>query len=251
MEEYMKNVKILFVSILCCFFGIGFSLYSFSKDNPDIKGKAGKITASDKKGAGHPDVEISMTCSECHDVEYDAKSTATRMWINNYKQMPKDMLWKKIVDFLPYRQRFVMATVGEENGKYYPTATTADFTLVPEEHIFICSNEKGTEKLAELKKNPLVSMVHYEGSIEGPTPPPTRWWKSVQVFGKATMYDSDSKEFEGLGKKYVFYRVQSERAKKRMVMTKIDIERIIYFDSSLMKEGYSPYQLWENESFKK
>lgn len=247
----MKKMRLLIIAIFCFSFGIYFSHSSFAADNPVEKSKGGKITASDKKSAKHPDTEISMTCSECHEVDYDAKSTATRMWINNYKQMSQDEIWKKITDFLPYRQRFVMATVGGSWWKPSPTATTADFTLVPDEHIIICSNEKGTEKLAQLKKNPLVSMVHFEGSIEGPKPPEKRWWKSVQIFGKATMYDSDAKEFEDLGKKYVFYRVQSDRAKKRMVMTKVDIERVIYFDSSLMKEGYSPYQLWENPDFKK
>ncbi len=247
----MKKMRLLFVLIFCFSFGIYFLCTSFAADNTAEKAKGGKITASDKKSAKHPDTEISMTCSECHEVAYDAKSTATRMWINNYKQMAKDEIWKKIVDFLPYRQRFVMATVGGSWWNPRPTATTADFTIAPDEHIIICSNEKGTEKLAELKKNPYVSMVHFEGSIEGPTPPEKRWWKSVQIFGKATMYDSDAKEFEDLGKKYVFYRVQSDRAKKRMVMTKVDIEKVIYFDSSLMKEGYSPYQLWENPNFKK
>ena len=259
----MKRSKWLLLAALCC----SIALYSYSgsglfaEEKPAAKepakepaktpvGKSKEIKASDKKISGHPNIEISMTCSECHDVKYDAESTATKTWINNYTQMSKDALWKKISDFLPYRQRFVMATIGESKGKIYPTATTADFTLIPDEHIFICSNEKGTEKMIELQKNPLVSMVHFEGSIEGPTPPPVRWWKSVQVYGKATTYEPGTKEFDELAKKYVFYRIQSERALKRMLMTKIDIYRIIYFDSSLMKEGFSPYQLWENDKIK-
>ena len=247
----MKKLRLALILIFICIFGIYFFHNSFAADSTVAKEKGGKITASDKKSSSHPTTEISMTCSECHEVDYDAKSTATRMWINNYKQMTRDEIWKKIADFLPYRQRFVMATVGGSWWNPYPTATTADFTLVPDEHIIICSNEKGTEKLAQLKKNPYVSLVHFEGSIEGPIPPEKRWWKSVQIFGKATMFDSDAKEFDELGKKYVFYRVQSDRAKKRMVMTKVDIERVIYFDSSMMKEGFSPYQLWENPNFKK
>ena len=187
-------------------------------------------------------------------MKYDAESTATKTWINNYAQLPKDEIWKKISDFLPNRQRFVMATVGSKGiwpfKKHYPTATTADFTLIPDERIIICSNEKGTEKLSELKKNPLVSMVHFEGSIEGPVTPKKRYWKSVQIFGKATMYESDHPEFSVLAEKYHFYRIRSDRAYKRMVMTKIDIQRVIYFDSTLMKDGYSPYQLWENDELK-
>ncbi|MBI5375459.1 MAG: pyridoxamine 5'-phosphate oxidase family protein [Candidatus Schekmanbacteria bacterium] len=251
----MTRLRWLLVIVLCGSLGF-YSAGLFAADEKpgaasaasapaETKVKPAAIKATDKKIPNHPNVEISMTCSECHEVQYDAESTATKTWINNYAQMPKDALWKKISDFLPNRQRFVMATVGEKDGKYYPTATTADFTLVPDEHIFICSNEKGTEKMTELTKNSLVSMVHYEGSIEGPTPPSVRWWKSVQVFGKATPYEPGTAEFSDLAKKYVFYRVTPDRALKRMIMTRIDVERIIYFDSSLMKEGFSPYQLWE------
>ncbi|RMF92847.1 MAG: pyridoxamine 5'-phosphate oxidase family protein [Candidatus Schekmanbacteria bacterium] len=250
----MKRSSILL--ILCVIISTVFILFlGISETKGGIAEKTpAPIKADQVKPSGHPETKISMTCSECHEVEYDAESTATKTWIKNYAQLPKDELWKRIVAFLPYRQRFVMATVGSKGiwpfKKYYPTATTADFTLVPDERIIICSNEKGTEKLAELKKNPWVSMVHYEGSIEGPVPPKKRYWKSVQIFGKATMYESDDPEFDELAKKYHFYRIRSERAYKRMVMTKVDIKRIIYFDSTLMKEGYSPYQLWVNDKFK-
>lgn len=219
-----------------------------SADSPAV------IKADAKQPSTHPDTEMSVTCSECHEVQYDAVSTATKTWINNYAQLPKDELWKRISGFLPYRQRFVMATVGSKGiwpfKKYYPTATTADFTLVPDERIIICSNEKGTEKMAELEENPLLSMVHYEGAIEGPVEPTNRYWKSVQIFGRVSMHDSEDPEFNTLAEKYHFYRIRNERAYKRMIMTKVDIQRIIYFDSTLMKEGYSPYQLWINDEFK-
>ena len=237
---------ILFLSVI--------PMLAESETTGEKESSATSIKADAKQPSSHPETEMSMTCSECHEVKYDAESTATKTWINNYAQMKKDELWKKISEFLPDRQRFVMATVGSKGmlfwKKHYPTATTADFTLVPDERVIICSNEKGTEKLSELKKNPMVSMVHFEGSIEGPVTPKKRYWKSVQIFGKATMYESDHPEFNDLAEKYHFYRIRSNRAYKRMVMTKIDIQRVIYFDSTLMNEGYSPYQLWINDELK-
>ena len=246
-----RIVPVVLLPLLLLFF---LTIPLFAGSETAEKDAPAAIKADAKQPSTHPDTEMSVTCSECHEVKYDAVSTATKTWINNYSQMPKDELWKRISEFLPYRQRFVMATVGSTGiwpfKKYYPTATTADFTLVPDERIIICSNEKGTEKMSELDKNPMVSMVHYEGAIEGPVEPTNRYWKSVQVFGKATMYESDHPEFNILAEKYHFYRIRNERAYKRMVMTKIDIERIIYFDSTLMKEGYSPYQLWTNDEIK-
>jgi len=251
----MKKIvpAVLMLLLIFCFSAI--PLLAGSETVEKNEPSPAAIKADAKQPSSHPETEMSVTCSECHEVKYDAESTATKTWINNYAQMPKDELWKRISEFLPYRQRFVMATVGSKgiwpfNKKYYPTATTADFTLVPDERIIICSNEKGTEKMSELKKNPWVSMVHYEGAIEGPVAPTNRYWKSVQVFGRASMYESDHPEFNTLAEKYHFYRIRNDRAYKRMVMTKVDIQRIIYFDSTLMKEGYSPYQLWVNDEFK-
>ena len=91
----MKKLRLALILIFICIFGIYFFHNSFAADSTVAKEKGGKITASDKKSSSHPTTEISMTCSECHEVDYDAKSTATRMWINNYKQMTRDEIWKK------------------------------------------------------------------------------------------------------------------------------------------------------------
>jgi len=196
----------------------------------------------------HVPVKPTVTCSECHEVEYDAKSNATKMWINNYKLYSKDEIWKWIVDFLPERERFVVATVGEDG---IPTASTIDFNLIPDERILLSVNEKGTEKVLQLMKNPWISMVHYEGSIEGPKAPERRYWKSVQVLGKAKILESGTKEFEDALRKYKLARTPTEQAKKRFNMLRVEIYRAIVFNSDNMKIGYSPYQIWENERIKK
>jgi len=195
----------------------------------------------------HKPVPPEVTCAECHDVSYDAESNATKMWINNYKLFSKEEIWQWIVDFLPDRERFVVSTVGEDS---IPTASTIDFHLIPEEKVFLCVNEKGTEKVIQLMKNPWVSMVHYVGSIEGPKAPEKRYWQSVQVLGKAKVLEPGTAEFEESLIKYKPARTSMDQSRKRFNMLKISIKKIIVFNSENMKNGYSPYQIWENKDFK-
>lgn len=239
----VKNLFIILTVISIFITSLNFLL----ADEKEIK-KAGPISSTALLSKGHIPVSPTITCSECHEVKYDAKSTATKMWINNYKLFPRNDVWKWVVDFLPDRERFVVATVGEDS---IATASTIDFTLVPDEKVLLCVNEKGTEKVLQLEKNPWMSMVHYEGSIEGPKAPEKRYWKSVQILGKAKVLESGTKEFEDALAKYKLARTPSEQAKKRFNMLRVEISRVIVFNSENMKNGYSPYQIWENEKVQK
>jgi len=241
MTSNLKKILISFLLFLA--FVLSFSVTLLFAAEGVVQ-KAQPLSSTAVLGKSHIPVKPTVTCSECHDVKYDAKATATKMWINNYPLYKKDEVWKWIVDFLPDRERFVVATVGEDS---MATASTVDFVLVPEERIFLCVNEKGTEKVLQLEKNPWVSMVHYEGSIEGAKAPEKRYWKSVQVFGKAKVIEGGTKEFEDMLAKYKLARTPSDQARKRFNMLRVEIYRIITFNSENMKNDLSPYQIWENE----
>ena len=240
MASILKKILIASIFLALLFFIPVTSLFAAEV----VFQKASPISSTAVLGKSHIPVKPTVTCSECHDVKYDAKTTATKMWINNYKVYSNDEVWKWIVDFLPDRERFVVATVGEDS---MPTASTVDFVLVPEERIFLCVNEKGTEKMLQIEKNPWVSMVHYDGSIEGPKAPEKRYWRSVQVLGKAKVVEGGTKEFEDLLAKYKLARTPSEQAKKRFNMLRVEIYRIITFNSENMKNDLSPYQIWKND----
>ena len=236
----MKMTKFLIV----CF---SVSLFYFTPQSngfdKNAETPAPSIRASAKLPKNHQLIEPKITCSECHTVKYDAESTATGMWVNNYKLFSQDEIWKWIVDFLPARERFVTATTGDNN---IPTSSTVDFVLLPDEKIFLSVNEKGTEKVIQLQKNPWISMTHYGGSIEGPKAPEKRFWKSGQVLGKVDVLEPGSEGFEDMLKKYNPARTSMTQSMKRFNMLRVKIHRIMVFDSDNLKIGYSPYQLWEN-----
>lgn len=239
----MKMMKILVTLISIALIGV--AAQSAVADN-NLQ-KSSPIAANAKLPKVHEPVEPTITCSECHTVKYDAESTATKMWLNNYKVFSQDEIWKWIVDFLPDRERFVTATSGENN---IPTSSTVDFVLIPDEKIFLSVNEKGTEKVIQLQKNPWISMTHYVGSIEGPKAPEKRYWQSVQVLGEVEVLEPGTPEFEEMLIKYSPARTSIKQSSKRFNMLKVKIHKIMVFDSENLKKGYSPYQLWENKDLK-
>ena len=205
----------------------------------ETKGDAMPIDASAKMSLTHPEYDLSMTCAECHPTTLDAISTATTLYINSLKRLERDEVWKRIEAFLPGRERFVLATSYHNK----PTATTIDFVLDPGEKVSYAVCEKGTQKLEQIKENPAVSMVCYEGWTVAHGG--RKQWKSVQIEGRAEVVDSNGPRFETYLDKYHLVRLSKERAKKRMDILRVVIEKAIFFDSALLKSGFSVYQVWE------
>ena len=236
--------------MICSTFGLMFLIthYGISAEktgdviksaSAGTKGEAMPIDASAKMSPTHPAYDLSMTCAECHPTTLDAISTATTLYINSLKRLKRDEVWKRIEAFLPGRERFVLATSYGNR----PTATTIDFVLDPGEKVSYAVCEKGTQKLEQIKENPAVSMVCYEGwTVAGGG---KKQWKSVQIEGRAEVVDSNGPRFETYLDKYHLVRLSKERAKKRMDILRVVIEKAIFFDSALLKSGFSVYQVWE------
>ena len=205
-------------------------------------GEALPIDGSAKMSSAHPEYDLSMTCVECHPTTLDAISSATTLYINNLKRLERDELWKRIEVFLPGRERFVLATSYHNK----PTATTIDVVLDPVEKVTYTVCEKGTQKLEQIKENPVVSMVCYEGWTVARGG--KKQWRSVQIEGRAEVVFSGDPRFEPYLDKYQLVRLSKERAKKRMDILRVTIEKVIFFDSTLFKSGFSPYQMWEGGS---
>ena len=206
-------------------------------EGPPIK--AGQLLTKE-----HPEYARGMVCVECHPVAFDAVTSSTRQFTLNYPQLSNEEVWKKIETFLPGRERFVLTTVYNNE----PTATTVDMVLEKDEKVFYVMCEKGTEKLMQIKQNPRVCAVHFEGwTLAGAEQNPDlkKEWMSVQVRGDAEVIPPDDPRFETIVKKYKPVRLTLERAVLRFDAVRITPTSAIYFDTNLPDEKKGVYQYWE------
>jgi uncharacterized pyridoxamine 5'-phosphate oxidase family protein len=197
------------------------------------------ITSGQVMSQKHPPYARGMVCVECHTVIFDAVTSSTRQYINNYPQLKNDAVWKKIEAFLPGRERFSLATVYNSE----PTATTVDMVLDKKDKVFYVVCEKGTEKLYQIKQNPKISAVHYAGwTVAGGG---EKEWKSVQVRGTAEVIPSADARYGTIIDKYHLARLSRERAVLRFDLIRITPSDIVYFDTNLADENAGIYQRWE------
>jgi len=190
---------------------------------------------------GHADYPRGMTCAECHDVSFDGITSATMQFVNNFGALENDQIWERIVEFLPGRERFGIATV--QDG--IPIATTVDMVLDPDEKVLFVVSEKGTEKLMQLRKNPNISAVRYKGwtVADGGK----KEWISVQIRGTAEIIESDDDRFMGFLEKYNLVRVTPERAVRRFDLIRVTPKEIYYFNTNLGANKKSVYQHWKRD----
>ncbi|MBT8443661.1 MAG: pyridoxamine 5'-phosphate oxidase family protein, partial [Gammaproteobacteria bacterium] len=196
------------------------------------------LRADQVMSGDHREYQRGMTCAECHDVSFDAVTSATRQFVNNFPALPQDEIWQKILAFLPGRERFAIATVAND----VPIATTVDMVLDPEERVFFVVSEVGTEKLLQLRNNPAFSAVRYKGwtVADGGK----KEWRSVQIRGTAEIIESDDPRFMQYLKKYNLVRVTPERAVRRFDLIRVTPQQIYYFDTELYNVEASVYQMW-------
>jgi len=203
-------------------------------DGPPIK--------SDQiKSANHRAYSRGMTCAECHTSTFDFVSTASVQWANNFPQLTQDEIWTKVVALLPGRERFALASVRNNQ----PTATTVDMVLDKEDRVFYVVSEVGTEKLLEIRENPAISAVRFEGWTVAEGGP--KEWRSVQIKGTAELIPSSDPRFYPALVKYNLVRISKERAERRFDLMRITPTQIWYFDTTLSAEQKSPYQIWKRK----
>lgn len=202
------------------------------------------ITSDQVMSKDHDSYPRGMTCAECHTVKFegvDGITSATQQFVENFRNLSQDEIWQRIVEFLPGRERFAIATVSGD----MPTATTVDMVLDNEEKVFFVVSEKGTEKLLHIRENPNLSAVRFAGwtLAEGGR----KQWRSVQIKGVAEVISSTDPRFAPALDKYNLVRVSKARAHRRFDLIKVTPVQIYYFDTTLGADKYSVYQLWRRD----
>jgi len=195
----------------------------------------------------HPPYGRGMVCVECHQVTFDAITSSTKQFIMNYPQLPNDEVWKRIEDFLPGRERFVLTTVYNNE----PTATTVDMVLDRDEKCLYVLCEKGTEKLLHIRENPRICAVHYRGwtlAEAQQNKSAKQEWISVQIRGNARIIPPNDPQFDKLVEKYKPVRVTPKRATLRFDVVRITPTSAVYFDTNLASEKLGVYQQWERKN---
>jgi hypothetical protein len=184
-----------------------------------------------------------MVCVECHKVSFpvDATATATRQLAGSAPQLTQDEIWSRIVAFLPGRERFALTTADGDQ----PLATTVDMMLDKDEQVLYVVSEVGTEKLNQIRRNPKVSAVRFQGWTVAERG--KQEWRSTQLKGRAEVIPSSDPRFLPLVRKYQLVRLSAERAVRRFDLIRITPDQIWYFDTELTAPGTEAavYQLWK------
>lgn len=183
-----------------------------------------------------------MVCVECHKIDFpvDATATATRQIAASARQLSQEEIWEMIVTFLPGRERFALTTADGDQ----PLATTVDMMLDREERVLYVVSEVGTEKLNQLRRNPKMSAVRFQGWTVAERG--KQEWRSTQIKGRAEVIPASDPRFLPLVKKYQLVRLSPERAVRRFDLIRITPEQIWYFDTELSgAPNASVYQLWK------
>lgn len=277
--QKVRKVYVLFL-ILCCIVGLCISLNAADKpplkkeakktEAKSIDAKAHAIDASAEVSSEHPEIPEGTSCSDCHEMKLDAKTTATQVWLygeylgkaNGEGVMPREQLWNEIVKMIGGikndSKTYVLATCMNNR----PLSTTSEWTLDPEKKVLYGVHEKGTEKLVHIKNNPWVSLNWHDEftGIEG-------LYRCCQIKGRCELIDGDNPEFEKILINFVPYEDAAQRMmpknptpeqreqtlknfrdqvfKKRFLISKITIDRITVVNKAFIKEGVRNVQRWE------
>jgi nitroimidazol reductase NimA-like FMN-containing flavoprotein (pyridoxamine 5'-phosphate oxidase superfamily) len=234
--------------------------------------KAQAIDVSAEVNSDHPEIPEGTSCSDCHEMKLDAKTTATQVWLNGEYLgkkkgegvMTEDQLWKEIIKMIGGTKNdsktYVLATCMNNR----PLSTTAEWTLDPEKKMLYGVHEMGTEKLAHIKSNPWVSLNWHEEftSIEGP-------YRCCQIKGRCQLIDGTNPEFEKILINFVPYEDAARRMmpknstpeqreqtlknfrdqvfKKRFLISRITMDRVTVVNKAFMKQGFRNVQRWERK----
>jgi len=218
---------------------------------------AAEIDIADGLSDNHPEVEEGISCNDCHEITFDAKTSATQAWLyGDYLKwsagegvLPEGKLWEAIVRHLGRKKdkmkTFILATCLNNT----PLSTTAEWGLDPEKKVLYGLHEKGTQKLLHIAKNPRVSL-NWHTEFESFTD-----YRCIQIIGRAELIDGTRPEYDsilidaidyeaGAKKKKMTPEQFRESIRSYMVISKITIDQITMANYAFMKDGYRIYQRW-------
>ncbi len=226
------------------------------KEKASVDKEVSAIEASADVSEDHPEIPEGVTCADCHQIQIDAESTATQVWLDgNYAGFSKG---DGAMDPDKTKQAIVTAMGGKKHNRTCilatcvnnkPLSTTAEFALDEDRMTLHGMHEKGTEKLLHIRQNPRVSLNwHREFTGFAST-------LCIQFKGTAEIIEADDPEYDRILKDAIPYE---ERAKARklplekaramfkqmMVITKITVDEATITNATFRKDGNRPWQRW-------
>jgi len=261
----MKKATQAGIALALVFFAAFLFSTAFAADTKAVKEKAKAIDTKELKTSNHPEIPAGVSCNDCHEIKYDANTTATQVWLAGDTPgkkagegvMPKNKVWEEFTKMIGSKtstRTFILAT--SLNNE--PLSTTAEFSLNPDKKVLYGLHEMGTEKLNHIKNNPKVSL-NFHKDFESFAD-----FRCCQIKGHAELLDNTSPEFEAAVKNFLPYEKsvrlpenataqQKEDAyaarrdmikKGNFLISKIYIDRITMANSAFMKDGFRVYQRW-------
>ncbi|MBN2106062.1 MAG: pyridoxamine 5'-phosphate oxidase family protein [Deltaproteobacteria bacterium] len=227
--------------------------------------RAKAIDTSAQAASNHPDIPEGVSCNDCHEVKYDANTTATQVWLTGDTPgkkagegvMPKEKIWQEFTSMIGAKTKtktFILATCLNNE----PLSTTAEFSLDPKNRVLYGLHEMGTEKLNHVKNNPKVSLNWHKDFDSFAD------FRCCQIKGHAVLIDNTNPEFATAVKDFLpyeksvrlppdatdtqkqnAYKARRDMLKKgNFVVMKIAIDRITMANSAFAREGFRVYQRW-------
>ena len=268
-----KNVLVLI--LLSAAFLVGLISIVEASDAAGQQEKAKKAKTIDTSAAvskGHPEIPEGVSCGDCHEMQLDANTTATQMWLSGEYLgkkkgegvMTEEQLWTEIGKLIGGVKKDTKTYVLATSMNNRPLSTTAEFTFDPEKKALYGVHEMNTEKLAHIKANPWVSLNWHEEfiGIEGP-------YRCCQIKGRCQLLEGTDPEFEKVlinlapyedaairmmppnptpeQREQVLKNLRDQVFKKRFLMSKITIDRITVVNKDFMKQGFRNVQRWERK----
>ncbi|MBT8445206.1 MAG: pyridoxamine 5'-phosphate oxidase family protein [Gammaproteobacteria bacterium] len=198
------------------------------------------LNGDEVKSSTHRPYARGMTCGECHEVNFDAMTSATRQIVQNSSTLSQEEIWALIVDYVPGAQIFVLATSNDDE----PVATPVDLVLDKNRKVFLALSERGTEKLHHLRANPAISAVRFESwkVDSGRT-----HWSSIQLRGAAEVIPGTDSRYAAYFRAYNPLEITLERAASRLDIVKLTPKEIVYMNTDRGDEDRGVYQIWRRE----
>jgi general stress protein 26 len=154
------------------------------------------------------------------------------------KAMPKELLEKRIERVLTMTNIGYLGTVRKDGS---PIVSPLEFYA--EKFTLYIFPQPRSPKAYAIKRDPRVTIAIAN---------PMAGWACVmgcQIFGRATLLDVDTPEWEHGMKVFKWQASSAELGRQlehppRGQLARIDPERIVYTEHLMRKEGYAPRQIW-------